>query len=329
MRVTSSWLFVFIFFVFLSDHTYASKKADGTFTAIRSCEAFQSFSRGTNPGFVKLEPGAEYEIVEVNSDPWSWIRIIHPGVTEGDALRWVPRECGVSNLNIAASRNEQNSASVCDTTPNTHDSNVLALSWQPGFCEHTSAGPQKPECAAMAAGELVISYFTLHGLWPNKKSCGTNYGNCLSTDLDLAEDTISTISPWMPNFFFSQSFGRHEWNKHGTCQALEDDEYFLLAIDLLKRVDQSIIGTYIRNNIGQEINVSAYEAAVKDGLGRNASENIRLLCTKGTKLQEIRIGLPKEIDRTKALNELIEAGVKQGVFRGNCAEKVYIEASGL
>jgi len=44
--------------------------------------------------------------------------------------------------------------------------------------------------------------------------------------------------------------------KHGTCQELNDDEYFLLIKRLAEKFDSSPLGNYMGENIGQEISVS-------------------------------------------------------------------------
>ncbi|MCZ7673246.1 MAG: hypothetical protein M5U34_42080 [Chloroflexi bacterium] len=42
---------------------------------------------------------------------------------------------------------------------------VLALSWQPAFCESQS---RKPECASQTRDRYDATNFVLHGLWPNQ-----------------------------------------------------------------------------------------------------------------------------------------------------------------
>jgi ribonuclease T2 len=58
--------------------------------------------------------------------------------------------------------------------PNQQDSYVLAITWQPGFCEHAKYNGKKPECDAMNSGALEAKTLSLHGLWPNKQECGTS-----------------------------------------------------------------------------------------------------------------------------------------------------------
>src|SRR3712207_4692054 len=82
--------------VLLSANAFAAVHAAGTFQAVRACDAFKSFQKGTNPGNIRLEPGQSYPIEELNEREGEWIRISMPGLR--DSLRWVPRECGVTEF---------------------------------------------------------------------------------------------------------------------------------------------------------------------------------------------------------------------------------------
>ena len=53
---------------------WASEPAAGTFTASRSCEAFQSFRKATNPGGARVAPGTAYRVREVNGRDARWVR---------------------------------------------------------------------------------------------------------------------------------------------------------------------------------------------------------------------------------------------------------------
>src|SRR3546814_5265076 len=53
---------------------------------------------------------------------------------------------------------------------------VLAVSWQPAFCE---TRPAKPECVTQDEDRFDASHFALHGLWPQPRgnvSCGVEPG---------------------------------------------------------------------------------------------------------------------------------------------------------
>ncbi|WP_417910501.1 ribonuclease T2 family protein [Candidatus Electronema sp. PJ] len=316
-----------------------AENVEGTFTAVSECDAYQSFNKGTNPGKVKVKPGVTYEAEEINkAGDWNWIRVDMEGAVPN--LRWVSKECGTANI-----KSEVKDDSVTDTTanggskkkkcstPNQHDSYVMAMTWQPGFCEHPPHN-DKPECSALEQGKLSVAHLTLHGLWPNKKECGTRYGNCGSAPLELEEDTLTMLAPWMPNCYFADpvcKFAEYEWKKHGTCQERDDDAYFKLAVDILQRVDTSEIGKYLKDNIGEMISVDAYRKHIEQTMGKDVADRMLLVCPKGQKgyLQEIRLQLPKDIVVADDISKMLAgANTFGGNFSSGCNNEIHIERSG-
>ncbi|ACO77305.1 Ribonuclease T2 [Azotobacter vinelandii CA] len=318
----------------LTDIAWASQPASGTFVAGQSCEAYQSFRKKTNPGAVKTEPGREYRIREIDERDYQWLRIEMPGNAE--PLRWVPADCGdagaLEPASSARRERPQQSAGVCQT-PGLQDSYVLAITWQPGFCEHKlakSKSKQKPECRAMESGELNIANFTLHGLWPNKKECGKNYGNCSRTDIQLSEETLSYIKPWMPNFYFENDFGNYEWKKHGTCQTdMDDDAYFRKAVTAVRTVNDSELGQYIRANIGKNVERRTLQEILRR-THPDAPDSFAFLCTDN-RLHEIQVHLPVDFREGPTLAGLIgpRPSRTHGPTPGECSqERILIERSG-
>lgn len=315
-----------------------AENVEGTFTAVSECDAYQSFNKGTNPGMIKVQPGVEYEAAEVNkSEGWNWIRVDIEGATPN--LRWVSKECGRADIkagNVVEGGGSSGAGSSggggkC-TTPNQYDSYVLAMTWQPGFCEHYQYNGVKPECDALDAGKLSVAHLTLHGLWPNKSDCGTKYGNCGSTPLELEEDTLAVLAPWMPNCYYANplcKFAEYEWKKHGTCQERDDDAYFKIATDILQRVDKSEIGKYLKDNIGEKISVEEYRKHIEETMGKGVADRLRLVCAKGKYLQEVRMNLPKTIVADDDISKMV-AGAEafSGKFAPNCSNEIYIERSG-
>ncbi|TGZ36079.1 hypothetical protein EQ875_00925 [Photobacterium damselae subsp. damselae] len=313
--------------------SHASIPTHGDFTAKQACDAFQSFRKQSNPQNVQLSVGQRYEITAINKEAFDWVQIKVPG--SSPLTRWVKSSCGESNFlgqskptTKPSTPNNNKGNGSCSTAGN-FDSYVLALTWQPGFCEHFSYKGKKPECDAINSGKLASTNLTLHGLWPNKKSCGTNYGYCDdSNKLDLSRSTINKIAPWMPNFYYQTKFGEYEWRKHGTCQTQSADQYFMTAVDLVKQVDASEIGQYIKENIGRNIKADQFKQALVDKMGKEAVNRIRLSCTKGKYLNEVRINLPEPLDMTASLVSQMEKAPRTKSFYGNCKKIIHIEAAG-
>ncbi len=312
-----------VFFV-SSCTAIASERVTGMFQATRACDAYQSFKQATNPGSIEVSPGTQYDAVEVNKPEWEWIRIQVPGATE--SLRWVSKDCGTANVTFDA--NEPNSDLLC-TVANRHDSFVLAVTWQPGFCEHHAYSGEKPECDAMETEELKINHFTLHGLWPNREQCGTNYGWCAGPELDLEQSTRLAMRPWMPNLIYEEDLASHEWEKHGTCQKLDDDNYFLIARKLVEVIDQSKVGSFIKSKIGLTISTENFFDHIKTQLGQSVAERIMLVCTGGRYLQELRINLPLNFEVDEGLSALVSGAARfQSPTQGCSGSAIYIEPSG-
>lgn len=219
--------------------------------------------------------------------------------------------------------------SSCPTAPNQHDSYVLAITWQPGFCEYTPKTSSKPECQAMKTGKLVVANLSLHGLWPNNKACGKSYGNCGNSSIDLSEETLKFIQPWMPNFYFGKDFGDYEWKKHGTCQSLDDDSYFRKAVTAVQTVNNSDVGALIIKNIGKTISRKTLIDTINK-IHPDAANKFTLLCS-GKNLQEIRIKLPIDFKASPTLVGLIGTKpVSKDSDSKECkGDAIYIERSGI
>jgi ribonuclease T2 len=305
----------------------ASESATGSFTATKSCEAFSSFAKRTNPGEAKIVAGTAYTVREINKTDYDWVRVEVPGAQP--SLRWVQRDCGTPALDDkqAGRPDEGVSGAVC-SAPNQQDSYVLAITWQPGFCEHAKYNGKKPECDAMNSGALEAKNLSLHGLWPNKKECGTQYGSCSGKPFALSKETIDKVAPWMPNFFFERTFGAYEWNKHGKCQALPPDEYFIKAVSAVKVVNDSEVGKIVLGNAGKSFKVNDFFERVAARHGEKAANAITLVCIQRKYLQEIRVSLALDFSTERDLPQMVSNARPAGARAIGCADEVYVEAAG-
>lgn len=217
------------------------------------------------------------------------------------------------------------------------DSYVLAMSWQPGFC---ITKPDKTECKepSFTTPEVYSSNnFSLHGLWPNKKECGQNYGFCGDVkeqksfsdypEVPLKPDTLSSLSQIMPSIKANSHLERHEWYKHGTCQELSSDSYFILAGRLVEEFNKNSFMNYIRENINKKINIEAFKKKIdaEDGLGPGASGSIIIVCKKakgkvdGPFLVEIQFNLKANLTPKSTLKDALDREAR-GYVRG-CGDK--------
>jgi ribonuclease T2 len=216
--------------------------------------------------------------------------------------------------------------------PGLHDTYILALSWQPGFCEHVRSGLRKPECVAMAKGQITIDHLTLHGLWPNNRACGKEYGHCPGPSLRLRQETTTYIQPWMPNFYYGNDFGEYQWRKHGTCQqGLDDDAYFRKAVDAVITINNSLAGQYLRQSTGGRFSKKRFlEKIVQEVGDAGAADNVLLLC-QGEYLYEIRMILDPQFEESSGLASMMKGALPLRIApegRGCRQDRIRVERSG-
>ncbi len=196
---------------------------------------------------------------------------------------------------------------------------VLAISWQPAFCEKN---PNKPECNSQTNDRFDANAFSLHGLWPqprNRTYCGappkdrvmdrTGKWSQIS-QLDLSDPLRDELRKKMPGY---QSFlHRHEWVKHGTCiSGITPQRYFETSLRLLDDVNNSALRRLFETKIGQEIDARSIQRAMNKAFGRRAGNQVRIACKQdGSRriISELTIGLTGDINQSGGVASLIADG---------------------
>ena len=298
--------------VFIVTPAAAEMPADGTFMAARACPALQSIRKETNPGGVTTEPGQGYKIVAKNRKKPSHYRIEVPGAEPAE--RWVEASCGA----VDVAKAEKPKAAAPSAPARSGASYVLAITWQPAFCEGMS---RKRECRSQSNRRFDASNFTLHGLWPQpgtniycgvsprdrRASSDSNWEDLPPIRLDLK--TQAALEEAMPG---SQSYlDRHEWTKHGTCYPGRDPEvYFRDSLRLLAAINASPVQRLMAASIGKEISAEDIRASFDKAFGPGAGERVRVACKDdGSRrlITEITIGLRGDIPGGTPVKELILA----------------------
>lgn len=245
---------------------------------------------------------------------------------------------GTSNTTASST-----SPNVCHTLSQM-DSVVLAMSWQPAFCEEKGSKPECKLAQFLSPDSYQAKNFTLHGLWPNKNSCGQNYGFCGEVksnqsdfcnypEVDIANrNTEKDLESVMPSRAAGSCLERHEWHKHGTCQTLESSRYFDRAIKLLKDFNQSKAGVLVRKYVNKSnLKKSDLLKALDESFGQDASKQFILIC-KGANLTEIQVNLtasslePKTIESKITIKDLLNKSAA-GYIRG-CKDQIAIDKIG-
>jgi ribonuclease T2 len=307
----------------LTTSAMAQVKLQGQFMAMQACPALLSIKKGTNPGDVSIKAGTSYRLLGKNKDAAThyWIEV--PGANPGP--RWVALNCGTTDAADAA---PSTSGAAVDTPQGTVKPKpipkgpkdgkpfyVLALSWEPAFCEKMKG---KAECKNETAASYEASHFSLHGLWPQPRRnvfCGVDRATAALDDQhqweqlpapQISADTKAALDKVMPG---TQSvLERHEWIKHGTCYPGGNaDQYFKDAVRLVNHVNASAVQKFVAANIGKTIQTADLRAKFDEAYGKGAGNRVRVSCSPDGLISELTIGLKGDISAGTTLSDLIAA----------------------
>src|SRR5688572_29578094 len=181
---------------------------------------------------------------------------------------------------------------------------VLALSWEPAFCE---TAPDRPECISQTADRFDATHFVLEGLWPQRMNYCKVSGAMQILDAErkwhelpapkLTAETRAALDEAMTG---SQSYlDRHEWVRHGTCYGTNAEEFFTDSLAMLKAVNDSAVRDLFVDNVGNELTEEEIRAAFDAAFGTGAGERVRVRCEADGERQiisRITIGLMGEIE---------------------------------
>jgi ribonuclease T2 len=181
---------------------------------------------------------------------------------------------------------------------------VIALSWEPAFCELNAS---KPECRALDKADFAATNLTIHGLWPNNGPgvgplyCGVDEATkareetgdwCELPVPEMTDKTRADLSAAMPGTV--SCLERHEWIKHGTCTGIEADDYFANTVRLAKAVQATRLAQVIAANVGRTVTPGQLRNAFEADFDAGSSTALSLVCLErhGRRyLTEIRIAI--------------------------------------
>ncbi len=194
---------------------------------------------------------------------------------------------------------------------------LLAVSWQPAFCEQRF---DRPECASQTQTRYDASHFSLHGLWPGPRS--RTYCNISKEfvaidkkgrwgklpDLRLDPSLLSKLSQVMPG---TRSFlQRHEWIKHGSCHEKgSTNGYFRDSLRLMNELNSSAVQQLFAANIGKFLRSDKIQSAFDETFGAGAGDRIKIKCSRDGNRQlirEITIGLYGKFEEDVSMKQLIQ-----------------------
>ncbi|MEO8756744.1 MAG: ribonuclease [Devosia sp.] len=314
--------FVVLAFLALVGPALAETKLSGSFVAKQACPALQSIKKQTNPGNVTLEVGKAYKLVGGNKVEPTYYWVVVP--TAQPDFRWVPVSCGTPALDQADAAPTPASPISPAPSPSPPPAGkaeyILAISWEPAFCEGL---PNKTECKRQTAGSYEATHLSLHGLWPQPRSkayCKVSAADQASDKahdwdalpaVNLSTTTRPALDRAMPGT--QSALERHEWIVHGTCSGASQDVYFSRAVFFLDTINNSAVGTLLAKNVGKQLDNADIRAAFDTAFGSGAGDRIRLACDQdgGRRIvSEITIGLRGDVMGNGSLGELIAASGK-------------------
>ena len=310
-----------------------AKKASGCFNASQSCKAYQSFRKKTNPEGIRLEEGGFYPIVESSKKNKAY-RVRLKGIKR--PLRWVSKSCGERlNSCVRQGNSKDKSGKVAkrlsnNTTlyratkikkskPKKQPQYLLALSWQPSFCESHKG---KKECRTQTTNRYDASHWSLHGLWPQPRGntyCGVNDMDKgidrhkqwhLLAPVKLSQKTATELAFVMPAV--ASNLQRHEWIKHGTCYGSNAEDYFSDAISLTQQINNSIVGKLFNKGVGKRVNLKQVRAHFDKAFGKGAGSKVDMRCDHKGRVSELWINLKGDVEDDTKIADLLKNALRAG-----------------
>jgi len=302
----------------------------GRLVAEHACAAVVSIKKGSNPDSARLVPGRSYEVLGKNREDPTHYQVTLEGSRPPE--RWVEIECGTLLRTSGATavpeavapppvpeRRESLSSAELPAIPEPSDTPsppghfVLAVTWQPAFCELRS---RRPECRDEGGHEPEAVVFSLHGLWPqpgDRIYCAVPEDRREQTErlpwsrlprADLSEGTRERLREAMPGTL--SNLDRHEWIKHGTCYGTDADTYYRHALALLDRLNDSAVRTLFAERLGRSLRAREIRTAFDRAFGRGTGDRVQVSCDEGM-ITELRLGLRGPVSAAASLSELMRA----------------------
>lgn len=286
----------------------AFEPRSGCILAERACLAPTSVRRSDNPGNVQLEIGQPYRLLGANKADATHLQIVVPGASPEQ--RWISIDCGRATGNCEPIAGQKTTPAATDQREN-----VLAVSWQPAFCEMHR---RKPECRGQSPQRFDATNLTLHGLWPQPRSleyCGVDpelvqidedgkWDLLPRVELDAAvQDELAQAMPGTRSML-----DRHEWIRHGRCYSATADEYFKDSLALLAELNASSVRTLLASRTGRRLSLAQLRSAVDSAFGAGAGDRVAMDCDRvgsRTLVTGLRLNLMGDIAPKSGLAELL------------------------
>uniref|UniRef100_A0A3Q2DBH5 Ribonuclease T2 n=1 Tax=Cyprinodon variegatus TaxID=28743 RepID=A0A3Q2DBH5_CYPVA len=155
---------------------------------------------------------------------------------------------------------------------------ILTQQWPNTFCAMEHCHPN-------------FTYWTLHGLWPDK---GNHCNSSWHFNSSEIEDLLPDMRKSWPDLLNPSSvqFWKYEWSKHGTCAAEaaslnSQHKYFSKALELYHKVDLNSI--LLKLNIIPSSDKYYNFSEIEEGLERFYGVKVKIQCVHPSKNSEPQI----------------------------------------
>lgn len=184
---------------------------------------------------------------------------------------------------------------------------VLALSWQPGFCQSKDYAPK--ECSTLRNGEGDLDALTIHGLWPSlpdslqsevrgvsnwhSKGCSAVTDSATQDKYPIATKPWCDTQPvamspafhqklvkYMPGINEPTCLHQYEYAKHGVCFGFPPEDYFGAMVRLNSDLRNSPVGKFMKDNYGKVVKTADFKQVIAETYGVDASNYaVQLSCS--------------------------------------------------
>lgn len=290
----------------------------GQFLARQECPATVGIDRPPD-GFA-VRAGESYPALGLNRKNGVYIQVRLAGARPES--RWVRLDCGEWRAGPAPAA----TARFDGSRPRRL---VLALSWQPAFCE---SRPDTPECRTQTAARYDADHLSLHGLWPQPRGleyCGVTPGDRAMDERhrwdalpppSLQAETASRLARLMPGV--ASGLERHEWVRHGGCFGTDAEQYYRTALALLDQVNRSRLRDTLAGSLGEMVTASQLKTAFEASFGPGSGRALAVRCSRDGRrrlISEIHIQLSAPVGDTTAFGDVLDRSTPP---RGNCESGV-------
>lgn len=290
---------------FLAVSALASEKRQGCFEASDTCEAHRSFRKQTNPENARLEIGKQYPILAQNKpNAATHVQLKIAGLQSD--RRWVALSCGRILPNCS------DTAAIPATPKASNNDYLLAVSWQPAFCE---SRPKKTECKTLTPNRFDAQNLALHGLWPqprNNAYCGVSVKDKsvdrrkrwdLLPPLKLSKRVQQELQTVMPGY--ASNLHRHEWIKHGTCYGTSENDYYADSLWMMRVLNSSAVRDLVNARIGKTLSIKEVRQAFDTAFGKGTGKKVNMRCDRKGRIGEIWVNLRGKVSTGISFKQML------------------------